>query len=197
MAFPFLATVYLTALIGWAIYGKKDHGLQWVVYSVFGQIYITLPLSVLMLIFYRFTDLSSQYSQLPLLLIFTTIWINDTAAYLVGSLIGKHKFAERISPKKTVEGLAGGMLFSVAATTVAAHFLALPLIFGAISGLLISFFGTMGDLFESLIKRTCHIKDSGNLIPGHGGILDRIDSLLVVVPVMYIYLSIALPRLMN
>ncbi len=191
-ALPVAVLVYLTTLICSAIYINRTDILHTVIYSVFGQIYITLPLSLLMLIFYGFQNVSPEYRYLPVLLIFILIWINDTAAYVVGSVLGKHKFVERISPKKTVEGFVGGMLFSIIAGVIAGAVFSLPFVFGMLFGFLVAFFGTMGDLFESLIKRTCNVKDSGTLIPGHGGILDRIDSLLAVIPVIYIYLSIYL-----
>ncbi len=191
-ALPVAVLVYLTTLICSAIYINRTDILHTVIYSVFGQIYITLPLSLLMLIFYGFQNVSPEYRYLPVLLIFILIWINDTAAYVVGSVLGKHKFVERISPKKTVEGFVGGMLFSIIAGVIAGAVFSLPFGFGMLFGFLVAFFGTMGDLFESLIKRTCNVKDSGTLIPGHGGILDRIDSLLAVIPVIYIYLSIYL-----
>lgn len=125
-----------------------------------------------------------------LLAVFVMIWLNDTGAYCVGSLFGRRKLFERLSPKKSWEGFFGGMAFCLLGGVVFS-------ITGFIGGtgllqwggaaVLTCVFATWGDLFESLIKRTCHTKDSGNLIPGHGGILDRIDSLLFVAPIMLVY----------
>ena len=117
------------------------------------------------------------------------IWLNDTGAYLTGRSFGRHKLCERLSPKKTWEGFWGGFAFSVLAGVVTALFFmpynpALLAAYGA----MVSVISTYGDLFESLLKRTAGVKDSGNLIPGHGGILDRIDSLLLVIPAVLAYM---------
>ena len=121
--------------------------------------------------------------------ILTLVWINDTAAYVTGSTRGKHKLFPRISPKKSWEGLLGGTLFTFIAalwmnrlmgTLSVSHWLFLAAI--------VSVFGVYGDLVESFIKRNADKKDSGSLIPGHGGVLDRIDSILFVMPASVIYL---------
>ena len=123
--------------------------------------------------------------------IFVFIWINDTFAFLTGVTLGKKKLLERISPKKTIEGFIGGFFFTVlAGVGFSLLFTDYSLLFWIGFALIASLFGTLGDLFESLIKRTYNAKDSGQLIPGHGGILDRIDSLLFVIPAIYLYLLI-------
>ena len=123
--------------------------------------------------------------------------MNDTGAYLVGCTIGRHRLFERISPKKSWEGFWGGLLFS--ALTALAYFyfinneapnFANSIVFYIGLGLVVPVFATFGDLVESMFKRSIGVKDSGNLIPGHGGILDRIDSLLFVIPAVYIYLEV-------
>lgn len=125
-----------------------------------------------------------------LLAVFVMIWLNDTGAYCIGSLFGRRKLFERLSPKKSWEGFFGGMAFCILGG-VAFYFTGFNGGTGLLqwcgAGVITCVFATWGDLFESLIKRTCHTKDSGNLIPGHGGILDRIDSLLFVAPVMLVY----------
>lgn len=132
-------------------------------------------------------------TPIPILALFVFIWVNDTAAYFIGSLIGKHKLIEHISPKKSVEGFVAGIFFTVVAAIVFKRFYPeFTTLFWIGYGIIAALFGTLGDLFESLIKRTCKVKDAGNLIPGHGGILDRIDSLLVAVPAVYLYLVITL-----
>lgn len=118
-----------------------------------------------------------------LLVLLAAIWINDTMAYITGSLIGKHKLIERISPGKTWEGFFGGMIFTVATLLIFNQiFFDFNMISLGIIALVIVLSGTTGDLLESKLKREAGVKDSGNLIPGHGGVLDRIDSLLVAAP---------------
>jgi phosphatidate cytidylyltransferase len=187
--FPATSLIYLLALTASAVLISREDILHAIIYSVFGQIYITLPLSLLMLLSYQYNIWAKEYHYLLVLAIFVLIWINDTAAYFIGSLIGKHKLIERISPKKSVEGLIAGIIFTLLGSLIFAHcYPQYPLKFWIGFALVISLFGTVGDLFESLIKRTCGIKDAGNLIPGHGGILDRIDSLLIAIPAAYLYL---------
>ena len=125
---------------------------------------------------------------------FIMIWLNDTGAFCVGSMIGKHKLFPRISPNKSWEGFFGGVVFAIASAFVFKY--GFPQYFDNISigglcglGVVVSAFATWGDLVESLIKRTLGVKDSGTLLPGHGGILDRIDSLLLVVPASLLYLT--------
>jgi phosphatidate cytidylyltransferase len=154
-----------------------------------------MPLSLLMLISYSCQDITAGSSDewIPILALFVFIWVNDTAAYFIGSLIGKHKLIEHISPKKSVEGFVAGILFTMLASLVFARlFPEFSMLFWVGFAAVVSLFGTLGDLFESLIKRTCTVKDTGQLIPGHGGILDRIDSLLVAVPAAYLYLILFL-----
>lgn len=151
-----------------------------------GQVMVALPFALCNVLFAR--------SAMLLLSLFVIIWMNDTAAYCVGSLLGKHKMFPRVSPGKSWEGAAGGMLFAL---LIGYLFLADPLHFTALTfpwwqALLISLtvvvFGTLGDLVESLTKRTLGIKDSGNVIPGHGGLLDRFDSTLLAVPAVVLLL---------
>ena len=138
----------------------------------FGQIYVAGFMSVAN-IFY-----SGVVDPRLLLTIFVCIWVNDTGAYLAGSTLGKHKLFPSVSPKKSWEGFVGGFIASVLVSGLMLGWEPLALLYGAI----ISVAGTWGDLFESMIKRQIGVKDSGNIIPGHGGILDRIDSLLFVLP---------------
>ena len=121
----------------------------------------------------------------PPLSIFILIWCNDTFAYLTGRLLGKHKLFERISPKKTWEGFIGGLLFAVLAGVLLAYFLEWSYIKMITYGIVVGAIGTAGDLVESMLKRNVGVKDSGNILPGHGGILDRFDAVLFVVPVVF------------
>lgn len=129
---------------------------------------------------------------IPLFIIFS-IWINDTMAYLVGSFIGKTPFS-KISPKKTWEGTIGGAILCVVLMGVIAHFVtafhSIALQHWLIIAAICAVFGTLGDLLESKIKRTANIKDSGSFMPGHGGFLDRFDSLLVAIPFVWLYVQL-------
>jgi phosphatidate cytidylyltransferase len=172
-------------------------------HSVAGVVYISLPLAHLSLIRSHGTDeemagwfesinnlsLLSQPSEglAWLVLIVAATWMTDSAAYLGGRAFGRHKMAPVLSPKKTIEGGATGVIFGAltGAGVVALLGLPVPVYVGGAIGLLVSAVGQTGDLAESLIKRDLGIKDMGNLIPGHGGILDRIDALLFTLPVGY------------
>lgn len=129
-----------------------------------------------------------------MIMLFIMIWVNDTFAYLGGMMLGRHKMWERHSPNKTWEGTISGALFCVAtAILVGPHFYPHIHILGwAISGLICSVTGTLGDLVESMFKRYCGVKDSGNIMPGHGGVLDRFDSLLMAVPFVLLFITIIL-----
>lgn len=180
--------LYLVVRLVMQLYSQESSPLTNIAYSYMGQMYIALPLG-LMSMFYTLPN-----GKYLLLATFIMIWLNDTGAFCVGSLIGKHKLFERISPKKSWEGFFGGVFFSVASSFVFKYLF--PEYFESISlgglcglGIVVSAFATWGDLVESLIKRTLGVKDSGKLLPGHGGILDRIDSLLLVIPATLLYLT--------
>ncbi len=187
--------LYIIFIILSELFRKKEQPIQNWAYFFLGQIYIALPFSLLNSILFI-----QGYQPLVLLAVFLTIWINDTGAYVVGMTLGKHRLFERISPKKSWEGFFGGAVFAIAASYLFFRFI--PQITD--TGLNMSFvqwllftqiiviFGTLGDLTESLLKRTLQVKDSGNMIPGHGGILDRFDSMLLAAPVIFIYLQIIL-----
>ena len=191
LALPISALVYLLSLFISAILIKRPDIFNTIIYSAFGQLYITLPLCLLLLISYEYKLANADYNYAFVLAIFVFIWVNDTFAFLTGITLGKHKLLERISPKKTIEGFVGGIFFTMlAGIGFSFLFTEYNIYFWIGFALLVSIFATIGDLFESLIKRTYKVKDSGHLIPGHGGILDRIDSLLLVIPVIYVYLLI-------
>ncbi|MCF8368224.1 MAG: phosphatidate cytidylyltransferase [Bacteroidales bacterium] len=153
-----------------------------------GLVYIALPLALGQYLF----DFQAGESSFHLLLgLFIILWINDSLAYVTGSLFGKHKLAPGISPKKTWEGAIGGLLFSLVGTYGMSFFLSDINLSDwlSIAGIVI-ILGTFGDLFESYLKRKAGIKESGNIMPGHGGILDRIDSLLFALPAVFIYIQL-------
>lgn len=154
--------------------------------------YVALPVSMLNCII----DITAPRLLLG---IFMFIWLYDTGAYCVGMLLGRHRLFERISPKKSWEGVIGGVAFCVAGAYATHHwfneFFQVPdLTVWVGMSVVVAVFATFGDLVESLIKRTVGVKDSGNLLPGHGGILDRIDSLLLVAPAVFIYLLLVVPN---
>ncbi|MCR5644820.1 MAG: phosphatidate cytidylyltransferase [Bacteroidales bacterium] len=129
------------------------------------------------------------HSPKMLLLVFILLWANDTFAYLTGRLLGKHKLCVRISPGKTIEGSIGGLVFTLLGIMVYSHFADwLPMKVAIGMGLIAVVFGTLGDLCESMLKRQSGVKDSGRLIPGHGGILDRFDSVVFSMPFICVYL---------
>ena len=133
--------------------------------------------------------LHNVYSPKMLMLVFVLLWANDTFAYLTGRLLGKNKLFERISPGKTIEGSLGGLVFTMVGVAVFSHYVDwLPMDVAIGMGLVAVVFGTLGDLCESMLKRQAGVKDSGNLIPGHGGILDRFDSVLFTLPFISIFL---------
>lgn len=176
------------------LYLKKKNPLNNWAYAMMSQIYIALSFAMLNVLAYHATGTSPynvQYNPILPLSIFIFTWINDTGAYCTGMLFGKHRLFERISPKKSWEGSIGGGVFSMIAAVVMAHFfpfMSLGIWIGL--ALTVVVFGTLGDLTESLLKRTLGIKDSGNILPGHGGMLDRFDSTLMAVPAAVVYLYV-------
>ena len=160
-------------------------------YSILGQIYVVLPLALLGVWGYKSDYQLFMNTEYLLMALFVFVWTNDTGAYIVGCTLGKHRLFERISPKKSWEGFFGGLAFCIILASLANY-----IIPGMLStaqwigmGILTSIFSTWGDLCESLLKRTAGVKDSGKILPGHGGILDRFDSELIASPVIFIYLT--------
>ena len=184
---PYLLTiVYL--FIAELYTGNKDAINDWA-YTMLSQMYIALPFSMINVLAFETSTFDGQihYDMLLPLSIFIFLWTNDTGAYCSGSLSGKHKLFPRISPAKSWEGSIGGGIFvGYLANDGAAHRLSIPGWVGL--GLVVTFFGTWGDLVESLFKRTLGVKDSGTILPGHGGMLDRFDSSLMAIPAAVIYL---------
>lgn len=185
---PYLVTIIYLFIS--ELYLRQEDPINNWAYAMMSQLYIALPLSTIyILAFYK----GEFYWLLPLM-IFVFLWCNDTGAYLFGSLFGKHKLFPRISPGKSWEGSIGGGILVVAVSVLVwsiepGNASGLGVVEWIGLGLVVVFFGTWGDLVESLLKRTLGIKDSGNILPGHGGMLDRFDSSLLAIPaaVVYIY----------
>ncbi|MCD9854248.1 phosphatidate cytidylyltransferase [Epilithonimonas sp. JDS] len=154
---------------------------------IFTVVYVTLPFAF-SLGLPKFSTLDeSKTFTLEIFMLFVLIWSSDTFAYLTGKFFGKHKMAPRISPKKTWEGFAGGVVLTLILGFFVEQYF--PELRGnwMIVGFLVSVFAPLGDLVESQLKRSFAVKDSGNIIPGHGGVLDRLDSFIICVPVVYLY----------
>lgn len=191
---PYLVTlIYLMVA---ELYLKQEDPVNDWAYTMMSQLYITLPFSLLnVLAFQSDADGVHFVWSIPLS-VFIFLWINDAGAYICGSLLGRHKLFPRISPGKSWEGsIGGGVLVVIVAVLVwhlseqyAQNPLGLSAIEWAGLGLVVVVFGTWGDLVESLFKRTLGIKDSGTILPGHGGMLDRFDSSLLAIPAVVVYL---------
>jgi phosphatidate cytidylyltransferase len=156
--------------------------------------YILLPFIFIVKISFGIND----YNPKIIIGLFILIWTNDTFAYLVGKSIGKHKLYERISPKKTIEGFLGGVVFAVFAGYLISKLYIKPnpnfsdtsILIWTMIALIVGVFGTIGDLIESKFKRIAEVKDSGKIMPGHGGVLDRLDSVIFVAPIVYLFYQI-------
>ncbi len=173
---------------------SKNSGVYNVPGFITGFLYVTIPCLLLILMTYPSRGMTvsenTYFPHIVLGMIFF-IWINDTGAYLVGSFLGKHKLYERISPGKTWEGTMGGVLLCVGLSFLMVKiFPQLELKHWIAISVLVAVFGTLGDLVESMLKRVAGVKDSGNIMPGHGGALDRFDSILFATPFVFVYLVV-------
>lgn len=193
---PYLVTiVYLLVA---ELYAKQPDPINNWAYTMLSQMYIALPFSLLNVLAFTATpDGRVMFNTILPLSVFVFLWMNDTGAYCVGSLLGRHKLFPRISPGKSWEGGVGGAIVVLLVAWAIHYFLLDPdhtgkamlsLIEWLGLGLVVVIFGTWGDLVESLFKRTLGIKDSGNILPGHGGMLDRFDSSLLAIPAAVVYL---------
>lgn len=173
---------------------KGDRYLSEVGKIVAGILYVCLPLAMMMQIDNRLYYLKHGIKGIWIFFLLLVIFANDTGAFYSGKLFGKHKLYESVSPKKTWEGSIGGLLFALIVSIVFLKFFRLHVVDFSIVLLvfLLSVAGQVGDLAESMLKRNYDVKDSGGLLPGHGGVLDRLDSLLFATPVLYIFLIITL-----
>lgn len=194
---PYLVTVIY--LIVAELYLKQTDPINDWAYTMFSQMYIALPFSLLNVLAFNATPEGIvMFNPILPLSVFVFLWMNDTGAYCVGSLLGRHKLFPRVSPGKSWEGSIGGCVVVLAVSWGIANYVDNGQLLGMTSmlatwewlglGLVVVVFGTWGDLVESLFKRTMGIKDSGNILPGHGGMLDRFDSSLLAIPAAVVYL---------
>lgn len=182
--FPFILITFVNEL-----FANKKHSLQNIAISLAGLIYATVPLSLSN--YLVFSEFHGHYTPKLFLALLIIIWVYDSGAYLFGVSFGKHRLFERISPKKSWEGAIGGTLVAVAVSALISRYITeISMVHWIVLGFLIVVSATLGDLTESMIKRQFGVKDSGTIFPGHGGILDRFDSLLFAIPVFVCYLEV-------
>ena len=168
------------------LYRKHKNPFHNISYTIFGVLFAAVPFCF----FYAIAFIDGVYSYHYPLSFLILLWASDTGAYLFGITLGKHRLFERHSPKKSWEGLAGGLITSLlAAFIISNYFTELAPVYWLGMSAIIVFAGTLGDLSESMLKRSLSTKDSGSLLPGHGGLLDRFDGLLLAAPLVFVYLQ--------
>ena len=194
--FPLLSIVIVLALALFAIelFRNDEQPFRRIAFSLCGIIYVCVPFSLLAL--YKVENSVDFFctfapSSYMILLLFAFTWINDTFAYLTGMLLGKHPLCPKISPKKTIEGFAGGCFFTIVCAAVIAYVYMEGMELHIVGlAVLIVIASTLGDMVESRFKRWVGVKDSGKMLPGHGGFLDRFDSVIFSIPIFFAYLQI-------
>jgi phosphatidate cytidylyltransferase len=175
LAFPFIASIFFVEL-----YRDKAMPFQNIALTIMGLVYVLMPFAAWVSYLY---PARGTYNFHIVLGYFFILWTNDTGAYLTGSAFGRHKLWERISPKKTWEGFIGGLVLSMGVAYLLSHYYTeLNPVLWVLIGFIVSVFGTLGDLVESMFKRSLDVKESGGILPGHGGILDRFDGVLLSTP---------------
>lgn len=182
LIYPLFGIIFFAEL-----YRKKKQPFQNIAFTLTGILYTVLPFGLLS----EIAAFRNEYNSSLLLGYFILIWTSDTFAYLVGRKVGKHRLFERISPKKSWEGSVGGAIAAIIMAWVLHRFdPSIDLWIWIIVAFIIVVTGTLGDLTESLLKRTLGVKDSGNILPGHGGLLDRFDAILLSAPFVWAFLSL-------
>lgn len=182
--------MFLLILIS-ELYRKKPKPLENIALTIFSIVYLALPLSMVSFLVFPAIISGVNYSPKFLIALFVIIWTYDSGAYLFGVTLGKHRLFERISPKKSWEGAIGGTITAViAAIVISGYVPEIQMNHWIAISILTVISSTFGDLTESMFKRYFGVKDSGQIFPGHGGVLDRFDSLLFAVPVIVLYLKI-------
>ena len=183
---PLIFVVFIVEL-----WRKKPNPFTNIAYTLLGIFYIGIPLGAMNFLLNPNME-ENVYLTSIVLGLFALAWTNDTFAYLTGMLLGKHRLFERHSPKKSWEGFWGGFCFTLLFAYILYRIVPdtyLSLCDWIVLGIMVSVIGTLGDLVESMFKRSLNVKDSGNIMPGHGGILDRLDGILIVVPFVFCYLT--------
>tara|TARA_B100000963_G_scaffold354328_1_gene370632 strand:+ start:2268 stop:3086 length:819 start_codon:yes stop_codon:yes gene_type:complete len=184
-----LLGIFATPLI--ELYNKKEHAFSNIAHSLFPILYVALPFGLLIYANEEFPNYLEEYNAELILGFYFILWSNDTGAYLSGKVFGKHKLFERISPNKTWEGSIGGGILAVGISVLTSFVFNSMLVWQwIVIGVIISIFGSMGDLAQSMFKRSMSVKDSGKIMPGHGGILDRFDGLLIASPFVFVFLTL-------
>ena len=184
-----LPLIFLSFVI--ELYRKETAPVADIAWTLTGIVYAALPFALLAALAVRpAAEGGIDYAPMTILSVIFVVWANDVGAYLFGSMLGRHKLFERISPKKSWEGFVGGVLCAVAVAVLMARWAQAPLGLWAGAGVVIAVSSVLGDLVESMFKRSVGIKDSGTAIPGHGGFLDRFDALILAIPFVYTYFAI-------
>jgi phosphatidate cytidylyltransferase len=187
---PYLFFLMLVFIL--EIFAKAANPIHNWAFVLLGQVYCAATFSLLNFVLFRpAADGSVEFTPLPGLALFVFVWLNDSGAYLIGSMLGRHRLFERISPRKSWEGFWGGLVVTLASSQVFAIYFPYMTWYKWLGmAVVVVVFATLGDLAESLMKRTLGVKDSGALLPGHGGMLDRFDSILMALPALYIYIML-------
>lgn len=184
ISIPFFVAIFI-----YELFRKRPDPFTNIAHTILGIMYIVAPLALLNV--FSFEQLVYVDNREVVLGFFILLWLNDTGAYVFGKLFGKHKIFPRISPKKTWEGSIGGAISSLAGgLIIATQFSEIALHHWLALSVIIVIFGSLGDMVESLLKRSLNIKDSSNILPGHGGILDRFDGVLIASPMVFTYLMV-------
>jgi len=183
-----LFPIAILFLPGCELFRKKENNISNIATGFLGLSYIAIPFCLANYVVFT----NGIYNSFPLILLFILIWTNDTGAYLVGMSIGKHKLFPRISPKKSWEGLFGGIILTIIVSLIFVVIRQdLSVFNGILLGILVSVSSVFGDFTESMFKRSFNIKDSGRIIPGHGGLLDRFDSMLFAIPIYLCFIKLS------
>jgi len=183
---PLILSIFLIEL-----YRNHQKPIHNIAFTLLGIIYVAIPFSLLNYFALSYSSYHIGYKTHILLGYFIMLWANDSGAYVVGLSIGKNRLFPRISPKKSWEGLVGGLFFTVLASWILSLvFIELSFFHWAVIGLITATTGIFGDLVESMFKRSVGVKDSGKIMPGHGGLLDRFDCVLISAPIVFVYLEI-------
>jgi phosphatidate cytidylyltransferase len=183
---PLVLSVFLIEL-----YRNHQKPIHNIAFTLLGIIYVAIPFSLLNYFVLSHTSYHIGYRTHILLGYFILLWTNDSGAYVVGLSIGRNRMFPRISPKKSWEGLVGGLFFTILASWILSlTFIEISFFHWAVIGLITASTGIFGDLVESMFKRSVGVKDSGKIMPGHGGLLDRFDCVLLSAPIVFVYLEI-------